>query len=112
MNNGVFPDETAQYKQWVSTDRTILRDCTMSLQKFQENLIGKSDKLTAHHYILKHQSAYFTKLKENIKDDEAIIIFEFAKNYSFVVPDAAQVYHWDNTQATLNPFVAYNKKDG
>lgn len=32
---------------------------------------------------------------------------DFAENYSFVVQDAAQGFHWENVQATLHPFVAY-----
>ena len=31
----------------------------------------------------------------------------FRKNYSFVLQDAAQGFHWNNSQATLHPFIAY-----
>ena len=82
----------------------------MPLQKIQNTLVERSVKLTAHHYISKHQSAYITQLKDNIKDDEAIIILDFAENYSFVVQDAAQGYHWDNCQATLHPLDALLQK--
>jgi hypothetical protein len=32
---------------------------------------------------------------------------EFAKNYSFVLQDGAQGFHWNNIQATIHPFVIY-----
>ena len=32
---------------------------------------------------------------------------DFAENYSFVIQDAVQGFHWNNTQATIHPFVAY-----
>jgi hypothetical protein len=32
---------------------------------------------------------------------------DFAENYSFIVKDAAQGFHWENSQATLHPFLAY-----
>ena len=34
---------------------------------------------------------------------------DFAENDSFIVQDATQGFHWDNSQAMLHPFVAYNK---
>ena len=36
-----------------------------------------------------------------------LILLDFAENYSFVVQDAAQGFHWDNRQCTLYPFVLY-----
>lgn len=35
------------------------------------------------------------------------MIGDFAENYSFTVQDAAQGWHWVNTQATLHPFCIY-----
>jgi len=32
---------------------------------------------------------------------------DFAKNFFFVVQDEIQSFHWENSQATLHPFVAY-----
>ena len=43
-------------------------------------------------------------LKENIPNNTAIILLDFAENYSFVIQDAVQGHHWDNSQATLHPF--------
>ena len=41
-----------------------------------------------------------------------MIVGDFAENYSFIVQDAAQSFHWNNFQATLQPFVCYYKKLG
>ena len=35
------------------------------------------------------------------------MIGDFSENYSFVLQDAAQGFHWNNSQATIHPFVAY-----
>ena len=35
---------------------------------------------------------------------------DFAENYSYVVQDETQSFHWENKQATLHPFVAYQSK--
>ena len=40
------------------------------------------------------------------------ILLDFAENYSFIVQDAIQGYHWNNSQATLHAIVVYNKKSG
>ena len=42
---------------------------------------------------------------------ENILQGDFAENYSYVVQDEIQSFHWENKQATLHPFVAYHKLD-
>ena len=37
---------------------------------------------------------------------------DFSENYSFVLQDASQGFHWNNSQATIHPFVAYYMKSG
>ena len=37
---------------------------------------------------------------------------DFSENYSFVLQDAAQGFHWNNSQETIHPFVAYYMKSG
>ena len=46
-------------------------------------------------------------LKENLQPEEALMILDFAEKHSFIVQDAAQGLHWENSQANLHPFVAY-----
>ena len=32
---------------------------------------------------------------------------DFSENYSFVLQDAVQGFHWNNAQTTIHPFVVY-----
>ena len=41
-----------------------------------------------------------------------VILLDFFENYSFIVQDAVQGYHWNNSQATLRPIVVYYKESG
>ena len=43
--------------------------------------------------------------------EEIILQGDFAENYSYVVQDEIQSFHWENKQATLHPFVAYRTLD-
>ena len=38
----------------------------------------------------------FTECKENLEENEIIILGGFAENYSFVVQDEVQGFHWNN----------------
>ena len=38
---------------------------------------------------------------------EILVTVDFSENYSFILKDVAQGFHWNNSQATLHPFVAY-----
>ena len=40
-----------------------------------------------------------------------IILGDFAENYTFVVQDEIQSYHWNTQQCSLHPLVIYYKDD-
>jgi len=106
------PDDQITFKQWMTTDRTTLITQQKSIEDFVDNLVEMADNLTTHHYVSKHQSAYLSAAKTSLRAGCCIIILDFAENFSFVVQDAAQGYHWDNSQATLHPFSVYFIQEG
>ena len=96
------------YRQWVSVDRTKLLTFVESKDEFIENLVDQVVKLTRHSFSAKAQSAYMNTLKSSLTlKEEMILQGDFAENYSFVVQDEIQSFHWENMQVTLHPFVAY-----
>ena len=104
--------EEVEYKQWVTTDRTTLTTVRQSIEEFIETVSTKITDLSRHHFIAKAQNAYLRNLKASLKEDECILCGDFSENYSFLVQDAIQGFHWDTSQATVHPFVAYtNAKD-
>lgn len=50
-------------------------------------------------------------LKLFLQAKEFLVILDFSENYSFVLQDAAQSYHWSKEQATIHPFGIYYKND-
>ena len=106
--------EEVTYRQWVSVDRTKLVTILEPKDEFIENLAEKIVTLTRHSFTAKSQSAYMNNLKTNLKPTEEIILQgDFAENFSYVVQDEIQSFHWENSQATLHPFVAYYRlEDG
>jgi len=102
-------DDDVPYEQWERTDRITLVQCVQEVSDYLEVLVQTTESLTTHHYIAHNQSAYLSHLKDNLPEDECIILLDFAENFSFVIQDAAQGFHWDNSQATLHPFVIYHK---
>jgi hypothetical protein len=67
------------------------------------------EKLCAHSFIAKAQSDFFRSIKENLKDDEILVVMDFSENFSFVVQNAPQNFHWSNSSATIHVSVAYYK---
>ncbi len=96
-----------QYKQWLSTDRSTLETVSKSADEFLDAFCEKLEALRRHDFIAKQQSAYCHERKESLAEGEVLVIGDFAENYSFVLQDAAQGFHWNNAQATLHPFVFY-----
>ena len=61
----------------------------------------------SYHNIAKQQTKFFKETKANLKFGECIIVFDFAENFSFLVQDTAQGFHWNNSQATIHLCVIY-----
>lgn len=104
-------DYKISFKQWCHTDRSEILTVTMSILEFIDKFCDAFDDLREHHFIAKAQSKYLTNLKENLSPGEVLILLDFAENYSFVIQDAVQGFHWNNAQATLHPFVVYYKDE-
>ena len=91
-------EEMVTFKQWTKTDRSELITCTESVLNFVELLCDKIDSVTTHSFIAKSQAKYLTRLKDELNDDEVIVLGDFAENYSFVVQDEIQGFHWNTSQ--------------
>lgn len=95
------------YKQWVTVDRAEMLTVSKPREEFLESLMDKVSELKAHHYVSKIQSASFKDLKSTLTKEECVVVADFAENFTFVVQDEIQSYHWVNKQATIHPFVYY-----
>ena len=104
-------DDNVTYVQWMTTDRCDLVTIIDSAADFTEKLISKLVSLKAHHFIAISQAAFLKGKKEALLKNECIISGDFSENFTFVVQDEIQSYHWVNAQATLHPFVVYYRDD-
>ena len=79
----------------------------MPAHEFIDFLVEKIDTLTSHSYTAKCQSKYLERRKEEIGPDTVIAIGDFAQNYTFVVQDEVQPFHWNKQYCTLHPVDVY-----
>ena len=100
-----------EFQQWTTVDQTELISMKLSATEFIDLLIQKLDEITVHSFIARAQSAYLNNLKETISPDEAIVLGDFAKNYSFIIQDEVQGYHWNKSQCSLHPTVIYHRSE-
>ena len=76
------------------------------MEEFTEYFHAGLQAIKKHDFIAKEQSKFCSEKM----DREMIVIADVAENYSFILQDAAQVFHWNNDQATLHPFVCYYRR--
>jgi hypothetical protein len=105
-----MPDNVT-FKQWVTTDRAEMLTLVMPQEEYFETLIEKLENLKSHHYVSKIQSKFLKEQKEILTDTKCIVLADFAENFTFMVQDVIQGYHWVNDQATVHPFVLYFKNE-
>ena len=84
--------------------KTALKDYLTDL--FSTNAFDMDDST-----ILLQNHSHHTYIQENLPQNTAIVLLDFAKNYSFLIQDAIQGFYWDNSQTTLHPFAIYHMED-
>lgn len=97
------------YKHWVKTDSSELKTSSESVDEFVDNLLTKLSDLCAHQFFASAQSKYFKNTKDDLGTDTALILADFSENYTCIVQDAIQSFHWKKEQVTVHPFLAYIK---
>ena len=105
---GDYDDEIViEFNQWTSIDRANLISCSENVPQLINLVIQQLEKLIAHSFIAECQSNYLRECKENLEENEIIIRGDFTKNYSFVVQDEVQGFHWNNLHCTLHPVIVF-----
>ena len=72
-----------------------------------EQICDQIRNLTVHHLNAESQNKYFKYATDNVSEGECVTVLNFADNFSFIVQDAVQGFHWNSYQATIHPFVIY-----
>lgn len=103
--------ETLTFRQWISVDRCNLETVQKPVQEFINIFCEKLQVLLRHDFISKQQSAFMCYTKENLLISEIAVVCDFSENYSFILQDEAQSFHWNKSQATIHPFVIYFKEE-
>ena len=92
-------------KKWQTMDRSNLEKVDLDFYDFLDQICDQIRNLTVRHFIAESQNMYFKCAKDNLSEGECVTVLNFAENYSFIVQDAVQGFHWNSSQATIHPFV-------
>lgn len=99
------------FKEWTTNDRAEIITRFVTLEDFIDLVVERIDKLTPHSFIAKEQSRYLNILKEELPENEVVVLGDFAENYQFMIQDEVQGFHWNSSQCTLHPIVIYFKSN-
>lgn len=80
------------------TDRSTLIKSFVSVDDFMISLCEKLRYLKSHCHSWRSNRIFLSNIKENLLENEAFVMFDFSKNYTYVCQDAAQAFHNNNHQ--------------
>ena len=106
-----YMTDRIEFKQWTTTDRATLETKVLSVDEFVRMFLAALPTVLLHDFIAKQQSQFMQTTKSQLKRGEFLVVGDFAENYSLMLQDAAQSFHWNNLQATIHPFVCYYIND-
>jgi hypothetical protein len=95
------------FKQWISTDRSTLETIVKPNDEFSDMLIANLAVLQPYSFVAVQQAVYLKELISDLQVGILTVLCDFAENYSFILQDGAQGFHWNATLATLHPFAIF-----
>ncbi|KAL5477704.1 hypothetical protein EMCRGX_G024538 [Ephydatia muelleri] len=104
--------DSIEYRQWTNTDRSSLETKVQTVDEFLDSFSRMLEKLLVHDLITKMQADFMREKKESLGPGEFLVVADFSENFSFVVQDEIQSFHWNNNSATIHPFVCYYRDNG
>lgn len=99
------------YKKWLTVDRCLMETVVKGTDDFVDEFLETLVKLKSHSFIANQQKEYYSERKEDLIEGHVVVNCDFAENYSFVVQDEVQSFHWTTSQATLHPFIINGKEN-
>ena len=103
---------TISFKQWTVTDREKFTSVQLTREDFCEQLTQVLATLREHYFYYKSRAAFYKDLRENLQDDEALVLLDFAQNYQYVYQDEPQAVYFAKPQATIHPVFIYYLENG
>lgn len=95
-------------QQWISGVRCSLKTTVLTpKEEFAKKFAEMLTQLKTHDFLSKQQAQYFRELKSSLSPQEAVVVMDFAENYSFILQHAPQSHHLVNAQATVNPVIYF-----
>ena len=88
------------FRQWLSVDRSTLETYTKPGDKVVDMFCEKLKVLRPHAFIAAQQASFYCDCKSYIGLREMLVTVD--EKYSFVLQDAAEGYHWNNSQAPIH----------
>lgn len=105
LNNEMIDE--VEFRVWQTTDRSTLQTIKVDTLDFINDLSNRLIVLKPHEFITRQQSEFCARVKSNLAEGEFLVQCDFSENYSYVVQDAAQSFHYNNDQCTVHPIVYY-----
>eukprot|EP00731_Ephydatia_muelleri_P026535 Em0018g635a len=104
--------DSTEYRQWTNTDWSSLETKVQTVDEFLDSFSRMLEKLLVHDLITQMQADFMREKKESLGPEEFLVVADFSENFSFVVQDEIQSFHWNNNSATIHPFVCYYRDNG
>jgi hypothetical protein len=101
--------ENVDILQWESVDRGELSTLTMTKSQLRQKIAKDTLQLREHHHVAKEQARYFKMRKDNLQENEAVIVMDFAENFAFKLQESSQASYFHQKQATVFVAVAYTR---
>ena len=87
-----------EYRKWTTTDRSTLETIHQSVDEFIQSFTEHLQHILPD-FIAKVQTSYYQDLRDNmLGEKEILVVGHCAENFTFVMQDEVQSYHWNNDQ--------------
>ena len=99
--------ENVEFTQWAFTDNDQKDSHVMSVSEFCSEFVKIMVAFKTHNFISKKQSSFTYQLKKNLPDYNALILMDFAENYSIKTQNEVQNAYFRKKQISILTIYVY-----
>jgi hypothetical protein len=103
--------DNVSYKQWKTSSKSCdLLDVVSSVEEYIAALLREcKDTVKIHYFVKKRQQLAMSNMRETLAANEALILMDFAENFSFVTQREISRKYYDRDQCSLHNIIVYRK---
>ena len=103
-----FSEEFVKYETWaVENKKKVNVDVMDTVEEVCKKLVTNAKMMAVHKFDAQWQWTQFLACRENLEEEDVLMVMDYAQNYECTYQREIQSAHWGHNLVTIHPFAVF-----